>query len=202
MSSLQELPAADSAVLAASIGSAVLYLALVRSPPSLWRMTVKTASTALLSTVAFMQGGPRLLVGALALGSLGDAFWPWDDETSFLCGLASFLTAHLLYIAVFFQKNGSGTAAFHVLVGGWRAMVAGCLGLLVPIMIASLLPRIGPELRPPVVVYSLAIFAMALTALTLNSSQLIAGTHAVWILYYGGQLLITLGFLSLGVVAE
>jgi uncharacterized membrane protein YhhN len=229
MSSLQESPAADSAVLAASIGSAVLYLALVRSPPSVWRMTVKTASTALLSAVAAMRGGPPLLVGALALGSLGDAFLAWDDETSFICGLASFLTAHLLYIAVFFQKNEGRTAAFHVLLGGWRAGVAGALGLLVPVMIASLMPRIGPELRPPVVVYSLAIFAMALTALTLDSSQLITGTvmfaasdsilsadrflisptsshrpwmqHAVWILYYVGQLLITLGFLSLGIVA-
>ena len=225
MTSLQDSPLTGSAVLATSIGSAVLYLTLVRSPPSVWRMTVKTASTALLSTVAAVRGGPLLLVGALALGSLGDAFLAWDDETSFLCGLASFLVAHLFYIAAFFHNNTGGVAAFQAVLGGWRAMIAGALALLVPVMIASLMPRIGSELRPPVVIYSLAIFAMALTALTLDSVQLITGTvmfaasdsilsadrflvsptsllrpwmqHAVWILYYIGQLLIVLGFLSL-----
>jgi uncharacterized membrane protein YhhN len=232
MASLQDVltaEPADSAVLGASICSAVLYLACVRSRPSRWRMTVKTASTALLSAVAAIRGGPRLLVGALALGSLGDAFLAWDDETSFLCGLASFLVAHLLYIGAFFQQNPDGWAGYEALLDGWRAGVAGALVLLVPFMIATLMPRIGPELRPPVVVYSLTILVMALTALTLESSQVHLGSvmfaasdsilaadrfllsptsshrpwmqHAVWILYYAGQLLIALGFLSLAPVA-
>src|SRR5690606_4808092 len=163
--SSQGLPTADSAALGASIASAVLYLAIVRSPPSRWRMVVKTASTALLSAVAAMRGGPLLLVGALGLGAIGDAFLAWDDETSFLCGLASFLVAHVLYVALFFGKNINGAAGFQVLLEGWRAMVAGGLAVLVPVMIASLMPRIGSELRPPVVVYSLTIFVMAITAL-------------------------------------
>ncbi|KAK4149995.1 YhhN-like protein [Chaetomidium leptoderma] len=229
MSSSQGLPAADSVVLATSISAAVLYLTIVRFPPSPWRMIVKTASTALLSALAAMRGGPLLLVGALALGSIGDAFLAWDDETSFLCGLGSFLVAHTLYIAVFFQHNVNGAAGFWVLLGGWRVMIAGALAVLVPAMIASLMPRIGSELRLPVVLYSLTIFVMTLTALTLDSSQIIFGAvmfsssdsilaadrflvasasphhawmqPAVWVLYYAGQLLIALGFLSLDTAA-
>lgn len=229
MSSSPEMPTADSAVLAASIGSAVLYLALVRSPPSRWRMVVKTASTALLSAVAAMRGGPLLLVGALGLGSVGDAFLAWDDETSFTCGLASFLVAHVLYVVLFFGRNTDGAAEFQVLFEGWRAMGSGALAVLVPVMIAALMPRIGPELRPPVVLYSLTIFVMAITALTLENDQVIFGAimfcssdsilaadrflvsptssrrpwmqHAVWVLYYGGQLLIALGVLSLDAAA-
>lgn len=219
--------AADSAVLAASIGAAVLYSAKVRSPPSRLRMVVKTASTALLSAVAAMRGGPLLLVGALALGAIGDAFLAWDDEASFLCGLGSFLVAHILYIAVFTQTDvGRETRHEILLSGGWRTFVAGALALLVPIMILLLIPRISRALRPPVVVYSLVIFVMALAALTLDSTQVVSGAlmftssdsilaadrflvppasshrpwmqHAVWILYYSGQLLIALGLLSLG----
>lgn len=180
-----------------------------------------------------MRGGPPLLVGALGLGSLGDAFLAWDDETSFLCGLGSFLVAHLLYIAVFVQHEGSGMQLqpkLDVLLNGWRAAATGGLTLLVPGMIASLVPRIGPELRLPVVVYSLVIFVMALAALTLDSTQVITGAlmfaasdsilaadrflvpptspvrplmqHAVWLLYYPGQLLIAVGFLSLGSTAS
>jgi uncharacterized membrane protein YhhN len=230
MSSSQGLPTADSVALGASIASAVLYLAIVRSPPSRWRMVVKTASTALLSAVAAMRGGPLLLVGALGLGSIGDAFLAWDDETSFLCGLASFLLAHILYVALFFGKNTNGAAGFQVLFEGWRAMAAGGLAVLVPVMIASLMPRLGSELRPPVVVYSLTIFVMAITALTLENNQVIFGAimfcssdsilaaerflvsptssrrpwmqHAVWVLYYGGQLLIAVGVLSLDTAAS
>ncbi|KAL1835760.1 hypothetical protein VTJ49DRAFT_6099 [Mycothermus thermophilus] len=219
---IEVLSTLSSGLLAASIGNAVLYLAVVRSPPSRWRMAVKTMSTALLSAFATAQGGPSLLAGALALGSLGDAFLAWDDETSFLYGLASFLAAHILYAALFVTSP-------HDLpplqtITGWRAAVAGGLSLLVPAMIALLMPRIGRELRPPVVVYSVAIFVMAMTALMLDSSQVILGAvmfcssdsilaadrflvprnssfrrwmqYAVWILYYAGQLYIALGVLS------
>ncbi|KAK4130806.1 YhhN-domain-containing protein [Trichocladium antarcticum] len=218
----------SSAVLAASIGSAILYGTLVRSRPSRWRMVVKTASTAMLSAATAMRGGSLLLVGALALGATGDAFLAWDDEASFLRGLGSFLVAHILYIAAFVQHDSDGLN-LEVLLSGWRAVAAGALALLAPAMIASLLPRIGRELRPPVVVYSLTIFVMALAALTLDSSQVITGAimftgsdsilaadrflvsptasyrpwmqHAVWVFYYVGQLLIAMGFLSLEVDA-
>ncbi|KAJ4286219.1 hypothetical protein N0V88_008082 [Collariella sp. IMI 366227] len=209
--------AADSAVLAASVGAAALYSTMVRSTSGPLRTVAKTGSTALLSVVATMRGGPLLLAGALGLGSLGDFFLALkDSETNFLCGLGSFLVAHMLYIAVFFQANNDAVVdRFQILLGGWRAATAGALTLLVPVMIGSLVPRIASDLRPPVVVYSLTIFVMTLTALTLDSTQVIVGAlmftgsdsilaadrflvsptsshrglmqHAVWVLYYGAH---------------
>ena len=216
----------SSAVLAASVGAAVLYATLVRSRPSVWRMTIKTCSTALLAAVVMVEGGPLRLAGALALGSLGDAFLAWDDETSFFRGLASFLAAHLLYIAVFTHGKTEVHIFWALLTSsGWRAAAAGSLALLVPTMVALLLPRLGQALRAPVVVYSLTIFVMAFSALTLDSPHVVARAlmftasdsilaadrflvaptsphkpwmqHAVWVLYYAGQFLIAMGFLAL-----
>ncbi|KAK3298102.1 YhhN-like protein [Chaetomium fimeti] len=228
MSSLRVPFTADSTVLACSIGASIVYLTMVRSPPSGLRMIVKTASTALLSALVFIQGGPLLLAGALALGSVGDAFLAWDDDTSFLYGLANFLVAHIFYIVLFFGRDTDRSVLFQSLLGSWRAVAAGLLSLLVPVMIALLMPRLDTALRLPVVLYSFTIFVMVLTALTSNSGQVISGSlmfstsdailaadrflvpspsthrawmqHAVWVLYYSGQLLIALGVLVPGTV--
>lgn len=229
MSSLRVLSAANSAVLACSIGASIIYQTMVRSPPSRQRTVVKTTSTALLSAMAALQGGPLPLTGALALGSLGDAFLAWDDDASFLYGLTSFLVAHIFYIIAFFHGNNLA-AMLQILREGWRAVGAGLLCLLVPIMVASIVPRIDSGLRLPVVLYSLTTFVMALAALTSDSSQVIFGSllfatsdsilaadrflapatsshrawmqHTVWVLYYSGQLLITLGVLASYVLEE
>ncbi|KAK3988938.1 YhhN-like protein [Cladorrhinum sp. PSN332] len=229
------------AVLSASVASAIIYQVLVRSQPSWPRAIVKTASTALLSATAYLHSGPPLLVGALALGSVGDAFLAWDDDNSFLFGLASFLVAHILYIVLFFQTDiaaGDLSTKFYLLLthSQARTWVAGALAGTVPGMIKQLWPKVGRDLRVPVVVYSLTIYVMANLALTVESDKVVVGAvmftasdsilaagkflvpfaveeekkkkpeygtlravmaHAVWVLYYGGQLLIALGFLAL-----
>ncbi|KAJ4412571.1 hypothetical protein N0V85_003664 [Neurospora sp. IMI 360204] len=213
----------DKTVLAVSFASAVLYLFQVRSTPSYSRILVKTTSTALLSYLSHLLGGPQFLTGALALGSLGDAFLAWDGDLAFLCGLSSFLVAHVLYILLFLQMQPS--AGFQPLLEeGWRTVTAGGLVVLVPVMIATLMPKVGKALRVPVLVYSLTICVMALTALTLDNGRVIVGAtmftasdsilaadkflvpgtagyrglmqRAVWVLYYGGQALIALGFVE------
>ncbi|KAK3399566.1 YhhN-like protein [Sordaria brevicollis] len=213
----------DKTVLAVSVASAVLYLFQVRSSPSYSRMLVKTASTALLSYLSHLLIGPQYLVGALALGSLGDAFLAWDGDLAFLCGLSSFLVAHIGYILLFLQSQPA--AGFQTLLQeGWRTATAGSLMVLVPVMIAMLMPKVGKALRIPVLVYSLVICGMALTALTLENKRVIVGAtmftasdsilaadkflvsktagyrglmqRAVWVLYYGGQALIMLGFVE------
>ena len=213
----------DKTVLAVSFASAVLYLFQVRSSPSYSRTLVKTSSTALLSYLSHLLGGPQFLTGALALSSLGDAFLAWDGDLASLCGLSSFLVAHVLYILLFLQPQHA--AGFqNLLMARWRTATAGGLALLVPVMIATLMPKVGNPFRVPVMVYSLTICVMALTALTLENGRVIVGTtmftasdsilaadkflvpettgyrgwmrRAAWVLYYGGQALITLGFVE------
>lgn len=105
-----------------------------------------------------------------------------------------------------------------------RTAAAGVLAGLVLVLLVTLLPRIARDLRLPVLVYSLTIFTMAVTATAIrtNRQQVLMGAllftasdsilatdrflvspsslhrstmqYAVWTLYYTGQLLIALGF--------
>ncbi|KAM3464062.1 hypothetical protein MY5147_005306 [Beauveria neobassiana] len=214
----------ETAVLAVSVASAVLYLLHVRAVPSKTRMTYKTLSTLLLACFAALRTG-RLtspLVAALALGSLGDAFLAWPGEANFLCGLASFLVAHLFYVALFARLGGVGVRIIGHDDDAWRKGVAGGMLLLAPGMAAVLMPRVAGALRAPILVYTATILTMVLAVLTVRSGTIVLGgvlfalsdsilateefvvaresghrpwmQHAVWILYYSGQFLIAAGF--------
>ncbi|KAK3388050.1 YhhN-like protein-domain-containing protein [Podospora didyma] len=180
MSQFNAMPQLNTAVLALSIGASVLYGVNVHTPPSYFRMSTKTISTTLLSVLAAINNGPWFLIAALALSSTGDAFLAWDGEGVFVCGLASFLAAHTLYIPLFFSSapntpTSSGVGELNFVgkilqLSGWRAGVSYALAVLVPAMIVALMPRVGKDLRAPVVVYATAIFVMSLAALTVENS--------------------------------
>jgi uncharacterized membrane protein YhhN len=200
--------------------SALVYCMMLDAPPAIRRTGVKTAAVALLALLAFQQGGPFLLVGALALSAVGDAFLSRDGDKAFLGGLCAFLAGHLLYI-VLFVVSGSTIAAF--LSSPLRIAGALAMGVFAFGMLKTLWPRVDAGLRLPIAVYVLAILAMGVTSLTLDYSWAIVGAvlfmasdallatekfllsagsprgvwmrYAVWVLYYAGQALITLGFL-------
>ncbi|KAM7205429.1 YhhN-like domain containing protein [Naviculisporaceae sp. PSN 640] len=213
-------------VLALSIVLSVLYLTRTRKQPSVSRMFIKAGSTALLSAWTLLQGGPFLLAIALGGGSIGDAFLAWDGETPFLCGLGSFLLAHLFYIRLF-SRSGEGLKVITGSLIGWRAMVAIIVvAVFAPVMLSRIIPRVGSDLRAPIVVYTTVIVSMVLAALTLDdsdgwvaagalmftssdgilatqkflvgkdSSHLAWMPYAVWFLYYTGQLIMAHGILS------
>lgn len=218
--SLPDGNATETAVIAVSIASSVLYLANVRAAPSKTRMVYKTLSTALLASFAALRAGrPSFLVPALALGSLGDAFLAWPGEANFLCGLGSFLVAHLFYVALF---AGMGAGHEHIWTETWRQVVAGVMMLLAPGMAAVLMSRVASALRGPILLYTATILTMVLAVLTVHNKTIVVGAvlfalsdsilateefvvarnsghrgwmqHAVWILYYSGQFLIASGF--------
>jgi uncharacterized membrane protein YhhN len=209
-----------NATLLFSIATALLYLFAIDARESLPRTAVKTLSVALLAMLAIVERGPLLLVVALALSALGDAFLSRDGDKAFLAGLASFLMAHLVYIALFYLSSGS----FAILTAEpWRAGVVGVMAVFSLVMLTRLLPVVAPDMRLPIVAYVAAILVMGVAALTLGNLFAIAGAvlfmasdailaaekflmgslssrrrparFAVWALYYAAQLLITLGFL-------
>lgn len=210
----------ETAILASSLATSVVFGFIVRTPPGIFRLTMKTASTALLSSLIFLREGSSILGGALALGSLGDAFLAWDDdsEPAFLCGLSSFLVAHLLYIVEFLEV-GSGYARLQS--DPRRILLVGILLLAVPALNSKLMPKLEKGLRVPIMVYSAVIVSMCLSALTLENELVVRGAllfatsdcilaidrflvaptsshrpwmqYAVWILYYTGQYLIAQG---------
>ncbi|MBA1144908.1 lysoplasmalogenase family protein [Mesorhizobium neociceri] len=209
-----------NATLIFSLVAAVIYAFTLDMRPALARSAAKMLAVAMLAVLAFMQGGPLLLVAALALSAVGDAFLSRDGETAFLGGLASFLAAHILYVPLFLRSGGGldvlGTET-------WRGAIALAMAAFVVIMLAALWRRVGPGLRLPIAVYIAAILAMGISALTLDNPWVIGGAvlfmasdallaaekflvpaiapyragirYAVWALYYAAQLAITLGFL-------
>lgn len=208
-----------------SIASALSYSLLLRRPPTFPRTLTKTLSTTLLSLLTFLRGSPSSLTTALAFGSLGDFFLASDSPSSFIRGLASFLVAHLFYIHLFARQHGGLLSTLAVIQNYSQSVAtAGVLGVLVLVLITALVPRVEAGLRVPIVVYSGAIFTMAVmaTAVEVNRGQVLTGAllftasdailavdrflvpvksplragmqHTVWVLYYSGQLMIALGF--------
>jgi len=187
----------------------LVYLGMLSQPTSLKRTLAKTVAVAALAGLVLHAGGPMLLVLALALSAAGDAFLSHEGEPAFLGGLGSFLLAHIAY-AVLFIGAGPGLAAASV--PGVAAVVVFAL------VMGTLMVRNAGPLSAPVAVYVLAITVMGLGGLVLlgavlfMASDAILGSEkflmsetsslrrltspAVWVLYYAGQVLITLGLLA------
>ena len=208
-----------NATLVFSLVAAVIYAFTLGMQPTLARSAAKTLAVAMLAVLALLQGGPLLLVAALVLSAIGDAFLSRDGERAFLGGLASFLAAHVAYIALFLRSGGGAG----LLGEPWRGAIALAMAVFALAMLAALWRRVGPGLRVPVSVYVVAILAMGMSALTTTNLWVIAGAvlfmasdgllaaekflvsaispqrswmrYVVWALYYAAQLGITLGFL-------
>lgn len=209
----------SNATLLLALAAAVLYALLLNTRPTWLRTIVKTIPIALLAVLTGLENGPLLLVVALALSAAGDAFLSRENEQTFLYGLGSFLLAHLLYIALFYQ-NGGGYEL--LLTEVWRSAVAIVVAAVSLVILAMLLRTVPPGLRLPIFVYVFVIAGMGLAALTTNNVWIIAGAllfivsdallatekflmpaisshrdwmrFAVWGLYVAAQLAITLGF--------
>ncbi|TPN31235.1 lysoplasmalogenase [Mesorhizobium sp. B2-3-3] len=209
-----------NATLIFSLVAAVIYAFTSGTSPTLARSAAKTLAVAMLAVLAAMQGGPLMLVSALALSAAGDAFLSRDGEKPFLGGLASFLVAHIVYI-VLFLRSGGGLDVLGA--ESWRGGTALAMAVFAIVMLAALWRRVGPGLRLPIAVYIVAILAMGMAALTTGNAWVIGGAvlfmvsdgllatekflvaaisphrawmrFAVWVLYYAAQLAITLGFL-------
>lgn len=213
-----DLNTRDSAILGLSLTASVIYGIKTRSEPHYSRMFAKTASTSLLSALVVSAGGPKLLITALALGSVGDAFLSWNGQTNFLCALGSFLVAHLFYVALFVQNGGS----IDIILSEKPRLFGSIVMLFLTLtMVFLLVPRVAKDLRLPIQAYSAAILSMVLAAFKIHNERIVLGAvlftlsdtilaldrfllsqesphrkwmpYAVWTLYYSGQLFIALG---------
>lgn len=197
-----------------SFAGFAVYLRLLQGPTSLLRTSAKALAVGALSVLAFELGGPWLLAAALALSALGDAFLAHEGDAAFLGGLGSFLMAHILY-AVLLASVGPGFTA---------SMLPGLLAVVVfALAFGFVLVRKAGTLALPVAAYVIAIAAMVaggvmhgglalVGAILFMASDTILGAEkflmaetsparrltapAVWVLYYAGQVLITLGLLA------
>jgi len=149
----------------------ILHLALLRFYPGAGVPLSKVMLMPLLLLAVYRQTNARaregkalrMLMGALLLSGLGDALLIRSEvEAYFMGGLASFLGAHLLYIALFAHIHRSGAGAGAGALIEPRVLPA----VLVPILLLVVLfPRLG-ALALPVVGYVAVITLMWLMALS------------------------------------
>jgi uncharacterized membrane protein YhhN len=206
--------------------SALVYGAFwVLAPISPLRTVVKILPVAALALIAYLTG-PRhgvalLLPAALGLSAVGDGFLAGDPKRWLPLGLASFLIAHLIYVALFWSAGGPNGLSEPVRLALIMAAPIGGVG-----MLAWLWPHLG-AMRGAVSAYVAAIVAMLATSLLLPwtawpvmvgalafmasdailSADLFRGAriagserlsaYAIWGLYYGGQAAIALGLMRL-----
>jgi uncharacterized membrane protein YhhN len=208
------------AVAGASTLSAVVYLPILTGAPSPHRTAIKTFTIAILAVLPLIylgQGHVWPLLGlslALSLSALGDFFLALKDQGRFFVpGLASFLAAHVAYVAIFLPYAAmpqGGALAIIVLA----VMAAGAF-------IVTITPKLG-KLRLPVIAYFAVIMAMVATAWSIREASWILGTgalvfalsdsliavrkflapfpginQAVWITYVAAQFMIVLALLAL-----
>jgi uncharacterized membrane protein YhhN len=188
------------------------------APPSRRRTLIKAGSVAALAAAAVVGDGPGLLIVALLLSAIGDACLAQDDSRFLLYGMAAFFAAQVSYVALFIN---TGAAMF---AGPVEGVLQAGLILAAGVMLVWMWPRLK-EMAAPVAIYAAAVLAMALFAVGLpgfalvslgavmffvsdgalaaelfvlpqDSRQRLWTTPAIWALYWGGQALITTGFLA------
>lgn len=103
---------------------------------------------------ALDSGFGRWMVAALVLSALGDVFLLGSSEATFLGGLGSFLTAHLVYGIAFLVR---GVAAPGLLATAPFAVFARQV-------LRWLRPHLSDRMRGPVVAYAVVISIMGVMA--------------------------------------
>jgi uncharacterized membrane protein YhhN len=114
-----------------------------------------------------MAASDRRSRPALALGGAGDVALLGSGDAAFTAGLAAFLAGHVAWILALRQRPGGGRLRSRpALAVPYLAAFAG--------LNAYLWPRTGKD-RVPVLAYSTALLAMALTAVDSGSRRTAAG---------------------------
>ena len=202
-------PDSRAVALGVSAAASLAYVVYPAWAPASVEIVLKGLCVTLLAVIA-SQAHARLLTLALLLSSLGDVLLARGINL-FVAGLAAFLCAHVVYIAVFVRRRAGVAAA-----PGRFAFTASIVvyGLAFG---AWLAPSLG-ALRVPVFCYIAAITGMVATAgragyrsgwvlggaiLFLISDSLLGagrfktpiplGGFLVWTTYYAGQCAIALG---------
>ena len=157
-------------VLALALVAGLSYFAILPRPAGHVRAIWKTLPVALLAFYAFLTEAPALLVLALVLSALGDAFLAYEGEKNFIGGLSSFLLAHIAYGALFYEIGD-----LRFLTGEtWRLAAAG-LSVALAVLLVAFLWRPAARLAPAVLAYATAIAAMAILSLSVPAVAVFVG---------------------------
>lgn len=198
----------------------VLYWLLGANLPPEAAAILKASGIVVLAIYAFRLSVPvsALFAAGLGMSAVGDVLM---DLAPMAAGLSAFLVAHLIYLATFvraIRREGARKS-------GWTWAGLALLGALVVAMPVYLWADLG-DMRIPVIVYTGAIAAMAVSALWAPSRGLALPAGAalfivsdsliairafkpenslpeilfdpgIWVSYVAAQILLTLGFAAI-----
>ena len=209
-------------LLVVSAASAVYYgLVALPQAASPVRSFSKTLAIAALSLISIAQGGPWLLVAALALSALGDLCLSFENDKGFLAGMLAFFLAHVAYVPLFMGLGGGLGAitqlwpvalvlAFYAIgfyrflfpgLGDFRMPVAGYSLAIAAMGMAAL--GLVDTANGPIILFGVALFLLSDSILAMHKFRPIGGQvagkiapNAVWVTYYAAQALIAYGVLA------
>lgn len=157
-------------ILGVAVVAGLSYFVILPGPPSHRRAVWKTLPVLLLAVYALIMEAPGLLVAALVLSALGDAFLAYPGEKNFVGGLASFLLAHVAYAVLFLLVGDIGFLSDDAV----RMAVIVLLVVLAAGLVVFLWRPAG-RLAPAVLAYATVIVAMAVLSLSVPTVVVVAG---------------------------
>lgn len=200
-------------VLMLSVALGLGYLWVLPRPKTVVRAVWKTMPVILLALYALLVGAPALLILALLLGAVGDAFLAFDGSRAFIGGLVAFLLSHLVYAAVMAPLGVQGL----IFAEGWRP-VAGAFLLVYTLAVTGLIRRQAGQMLPAILAYVAVFLVVAWMALRIADPWIVIGTaifilsdtvlalrrfrwgaahqfdtaaaYVVWVTYYAAQLIL------------
>jgi uncharacterized membrane protein YhhN len=147
-------------IIAISLVSVAALLGTEVSGRHRWRWLFKPLAAACFIALALQAGAldssyGRWLLAGLVLCWCGDVLLIPDNDKTFLAGLASFLSGHVLYLISFLQ-----------LVINQQALLLAIVPVTAFIILSLrwLWPHVGTDMRPPVMAYMVVIGSMLLIA--------------------------------------
>lgn len=156
------------------LAAAVYGFALLTKPVSGPRTLIKAGAVACIAAVSFVLGGPWLLTLPLLLSAAGDAFMAGEPKRWLPFGLACFLVAHLLYVALFAHNN----LRLSELTEFPRWALVLCTLAAAVLILRALWGGLG-RMREAVVIYVVVIVMMVAMAFTLPWTRSAAMIGAV-----------------------
>ena len=207
--------ATATGILCLSVALGTSYLWILPQDKTVVRAVWKTLPVLLLALYAFLIGAHPLLVAALALGALGDWSLAFEGDRAFVGGVASFLSAHVAYVALL----ATITDPEVVFAEPWR-VVAGLLVALVTTGVLMRIWRPAGRLALPIGIYVLLFMVLVWLTLGLANPLVFVGAslfilsdivltirkywtgpghsidgaaaYFVWVTYYAAQVILTL----------
>ncbi|MDH4414009.1 MAG: lysoplasmalogenase family protein [Rhizobium sp.] len=198
-----------------SVALGTSYLWILPQDKTVFRAVWKTLPVLLLSLYAFLVGAHPLLVLALALGALGDWSLAFEGDRAFLGGVASFLSAHIAYVALLLTITDPAIAftetwrmlagvlvallTFGVLVRIWKPAGRLALPIGIYVLLFMVLVWLALGIANPLVFVGAALFILSDIVLTIRKywtgpGHPIDGAAAyfVWVTYFAAQVILTL----------